>query len=247
MFPAGDTASGEDDHQGHHQPSDGTHARPQHEGPDPRAQVNAVTSAVTGAKGPGRGTNCSEPWGCPRSETPQVRRYATGWSAGPTLAAPSTAVVTANATQGWVPAVRRRYLLTGPVGAEGPVEAEEVLRRGHPGARSQVLHCAAGGGSSARWRVARACARKTLVFVARVGRDGAPSSGTSGLTAAARACPAAHRGRRILRRHGRDRHSGPRRLPATCGTTRNGRSRGRPRRWTGKPVGCSIGRAGRPR
>jgi hypothetical protein len=34
---------------------------------------------------------------------------------------------------------------------------------------------------------------------------------------------------------------------ATRGTTRSGRSRGRPRRWTGKPVGCSIGRAGRPR
>ena len=98
--------------------------------------------------------------------------------------------------------------------------------RGHPGARSQALHCAAGGGSSARWRVARACARKTLVFVARVGRDGAPSSGTTRLAAPARACPAAHRGRRILRRHGRRRSTRTSRRDSVRAPRRCGRGPG---------------------
>src|SRR3954453_10804152 len=44
-----------------------------------------------------------------------------GVSASPTLAVPGLGVVTANATQGWVPAGTRHHLLTRPVRAERPV------------------------------------------------------------------------------------------------------------------------------
>jgi hypothetical protein len=44
-------------------------------------------------------------------------------SASPTLAVPGTGVVTANATQGWVPAGTRHHLLTRPVRDERPAIA----------------------------------------------------------------------------------------------------------------------------
>src|SRR2546423_12509328 len=123
MFPAGDTASGEGAHQGrHHQPSDGTRARPQPEGPDPRGAGECRDLRGHRSERP-RGERIALAHRVPFSVSRQVCRYATVWSATPTLAAPSTAVVTVNATRGVVPAGIRWYLLTRPVGTEGPVEA----------------------------------------------------------------------------------------------------------------------------